>query len=186
MNKKRLIGVLLTVMIALTFSVFILTPLGSSGTYSATNPYAYIPSASQVNAKDIGAKQGPFSLTISFKTYYIQESGDVMLFAVLASNTTSGTITPGVVLGNGTTGWHFVPMDYYTPSITLSNIEGNVSLFIYGGLLKNVWPSGYRIVDECFGLVGLYNHLDNSSNRPNLFTANGNYHMLLFMDVTAS
>ncbi|MBS7250237.1 MAG: hypothetical protein KIH08_06555 [Candidatus Freyarchaeota archaeon] len=106
-----------------------------------------------------------------------------MMFVVLAS-TPSG-IVPGMVLGNGTTGWHFVPVDYYTPSITLG-LEGNVTLFIYGALMKNVWPSGWRTVDECFGLVGLYNPINNETNRPNLVTANGNWHMILIFSVAAS
>jgi hypothetical protein len=192
MNKKRLIGVLLSVMIAVTFSVFVITPLCTSSNYSATNPYAFALGASQanaaniqVNATNVVGQQGPFSLTINFGTYYIQESGDLMLFVVLAS-TPSG-IVPGIALGNGTTGWHFIPQDYWMPSISLSGLTGNVTLFIYGGLLKNVWPSGWRTVDECFGATGIWNPLNNNTaNRTNLFTATEDMHMLVFFSTAAS
>ncbi len=182
MRNKRLISITLTMMIALAFSVFALAPIGASNTFWYVN--SYIPNlySPQLSASDVGSKQGPYNLTVSFNTYYIQESGDLMMFVVLAS-TPSG-IVPGMVLGNGTTGWHFVPVDYYTPSITLS-LEGNVTLFIYGALMKNVWPSGWRTVDECFGLVGLYNPINNETNRSNLVTANGNWHMILIFSVAA-
>jgi hypothetical protein len=138
-----------------------------------------------VNANGVGGKQGPFSLNIDFRAYYIQESGDLMLFVVLAA--TPAGIIPGIMVGNGTTGWHFLGIDYATPRISLSNLDGNVTLFIYGGLMKNVWPSGWRTVDECFGLVGAWNPLNNNTaNRTTLFTANGNMHMMLFFDTTST
>ncbi|MGQ9720108.1 MAG: hypothetical protein ACUVXA_02165 [Candidatus Jordarchaeum sp.] len=183
MRNKKLIGALLTVMVALTFSVIITLPLGTTSAYSGFNPWAANAKNSQLDANDIGAK-GLFNLTVTFKTYYIQESGDLMMFVVVAS-TPSG-LKSGLILGNGTTGWHFKPVDYYEPSITFRNLDGNVTLFIYGGLMKNVWPSGWRTVDECFGLVGAFNPLNNETGNRFLGTANGNYHMMLFLDVLIS
>ncbi|MHA1208748.1 MAG: hypothetical protein ACTSSA_07230 [Candidatus Freyarchaeota archaeon] len=184
MRKKRLIGGLLAVMVALTFSVSALTVLGVSDTGLTVNPLAFSVYTSQVNVNSVKAKPSSFNLTINFKTYYIQESGDLMMFMVFAS-TPSGII-PGMALGNGTTGWHFVPLDWYTPSVSIKNIDGNVTLFIYGALMKNVWPSGWRTVDECFGLVGLFNPVNNATSLVNLVTANGNMHMIMFLDVIAS
>lgn len=184
MRNKKLIGLMLTMMIALTFSVFVIAPMGTTGTFSAMNPCVTNLYNSQLNTNDVEAKQGPFNLTVKFDIYYIQESGDLMMFVVLAS-TPSG-MKAGLVLGNGTTGWHFKGVDWYTPSITFDNLDGNVTLFIYGGLMKNVWPSGWRTVDESFGLVGVFNPVNNETSRTNLGTANGNFHMLLFFDVVAS
>jgi hypothetical protein len=187
MMKKKLISVLLTLMIAVTFSVFILTPfLGSSGTtnYSTTNPYSLTLGASQVKANGVVSQQAPYTLNINFPLYYLQESGDLELFVVLAS-TPSG-IVPGIAIGNGSSGWNAVPPDYWTPSISLNNINGNATLFVFAETLKNVWPMGYQTVDECFGSVGLFNPVTNTTSLPTLFTTNGNYHTILFFSVTAS
>ncbi len=184
MRNKKLIGVLLTLTIALTFSVFFVMPLGTTSANVALNPYAANMYNSQLNTNDIDAKQGPFNLTVKFKTYYIQESGDLMMFVVIAS--TSSGLKTGIVLGNGTTGWHFKGVDWYTPSISFDNLDENATIFIYGGLMKNVWPSGWRTVDECFGLVGAFNPLNNITNRTNLATANGNFHMILVLDAITS
>nr|MDO8079984.1 hypothetical protein [Candidatus Freyarchaeota archaeon] len=191
MRKKKLIGVLLTVMIAATFSAFALAASGNQVTYSAmnlwtSNLYAYQVNnlyASQVNANDIEGKQGPFSLVTNLDAYYVQESGDIMMFVVVAA--TPYGIVPGISIGNGTTGWHSAWTDWYTPFVPMNNLNGNVTLFVYGALMKNVWPSGWRTVDECFGFVGLLTPLNNNTGSlPFRVTANGNLHMILILSAT--
>lgn len=179
MMRKKLTGILLIVMISATFSAFVLAASGNTVTYSAMNLLSSNLYASQVNANDIDAKQGPFNLVTSLNAYYIQESGDFMVFIVIAA--TPNGIIPGISIGNGTTGWHSALTDWYTPFVPMGNLEGNVTLFIYGALVKNVWPSGWRTVDECFGLVGLLTPLNNETSLPYRVTANGNMHMILIL-----
>lgn len=179
MKKRRLTGILLIVIIVATFSTLVLAASGSTKTYSATNlltPNLY---SSQVSAKDIGAKQGPFNLETKLDGYYVQESGDYLVFVVIAA--TPNGLVPGISIGNGSTGWHYWATDWYLPFVPMENLEGNVTLFIYGALVKNVWPSGLRIVDECFGLVGLLTPLNNETSLPYRVTANGNMHMILIL-----
>jgi hypothetical protein len=184
MVKKKLTGVLLIVMIAATFSAFVLAASGNTATYSAMNLLTSNLYASQVNTKGIEAKQGPFNLVTTLDAYYIQESGDFMVFVVVAA--TPNGILPGISIGNGTTGWHSAWTDWYTPFVPMTNLNGNATLFIYGALVKNVWPSGLRIVDECFGLVGLFTPLNNETSLPYRVTANGNLHMILILSATTT
>lgn len=188
MIRKKLSGILLIVMIMATFSALVL--VASSGnpvTYSATNlltPNLY---TSQVNSNDIGAKQNSFPLVTRLNAYYVQESGDYLMFIVIAA--TPKGLVPGISIGNGSTGWHYEPAgltDWYLPFVPMDNLEGNVTLFIYAALVKNVWPSGLRVVDECFGLVGLLNPLSNGTVLPYRVTANGNMHMILIITANAT
>lgn len=183
MVKKKLTGVLLIVMIVATFSAFVLAASGNTATYSAMNLLTSNLYASQVNVSDIEAKS-PFNLVTTLDAYYIQESGDFMVFLVIAA--TPNGIVPGISIGNGTTGWHTAWTDWYTPFVPMTNLDGNVTLFIYGALVKNVWPSGWRIVDECFGLVGLFTPLNNETSLPYRVTANGNLHMILILSANVS
>jgi len=184
MMKKKFMGILLIGMIVVTFSALVLAASVNPKTYSATNLLTSSSYYSQVNDNDIGVKQGSFKLVTSLDAYYIQESGDYMVFMVIAA--TPNGLVPGISIGNGSTGWHYGLTDWYMPFVPMDNLEGNVTLFIYGALVKSVWPSGLRIVDECFGLVGLLTPLTNGTVLPYRVTANGNMHMILILTANAT
>ncbi|MEM3585895.1 MAG: hypothetical protein QXO71_01120 [Candidatus Jordarchaeaceae archaeon] len=185
MRKKKLAAILLIVTVTLSFSVSILeTSLGSLATHPITNTLALNSYASQTHSNDFRVKQDPLKLSVNLDAYYVQESGDYLVFIVIAS--TPKGLVPGIAIGNGSTGWHtqFTELFNYMPRVTMDNLEENVTLFIYCALVKSVWPSGLRIVDECFGLVGLFNPLRVNTSLPWRVTANGNMHMLLILSAS--
>lgn len=137
-------------------------------------------------AGNLEAEQSPsYKLNLAVPIYYVQESGDVILFVFLAVDSTG--VKAAVTFGNGTTGWHFagssaVTQDYFDPRAEVS-VEGKGYLIVAAFLLKNVWPSGWRIVDQCFGMVPEF---DDRTSMPYAVTFNQDFRMILIYSVKAA
>ncbi|MEM1659061.1 MAG: hypothetical protein QXX87_01085 [Candidatus Jordarchaeales archaeon] len=142
--------------------------------------------ASPTAAGNVEAEQRPsYKLNLAVPIYYVQESGDVILFVFLAVD--SAGVKAAVTFGNGTTGWHFagssaVTQDYFNPVASI-NVEGKGYLIVAAFLLKNVWPSGWRIVDQCFGMVPSF---DDTTSMPYAVTFNQDFRMILIYSVKAT
>jgi len=134
----------------------------------------------------ISAKQdSSYQLCLSVPAYYVQESGDVILFLFVAVDSAGTKVA--AALGNGTTGWHFagsaaLTQDYFDPKASI-NAEGEGYLIVAALLMKNVWPSGWRIVDQCFGMVPKF---DSRTSMPYAVTFNQDFRMILIYSVNAN
>ncbi|MHA1607059.1 MAG: hypothetical protein ACTSWP_05905 [Candidatus Freyarchaeota archaeon] len=125
-----------------------------------------------------------YSLSLRVPAYYVQESGDLILFVFIAVD--SSGVKAAFTVGNGTTGWHYSGatwlQEWFNPTATL-NVEGEGYLIVSAMLLKNVWPSGWRVVDQCFGMVPKFG---NETSMPYAVTFNQDYRMILVYSVEAS
>lgn len=137
-------------------------------------PAAGSPSAEQ---------ESSYTLSLSVPAYYVQESGDLILFIFLAVD--SGGTKVAVALGNGTTGWHYpyspLAQEWFKPETSMK-VEGEGYLIVAALLLKNVWPSGWRTVDQCFGMVPKFN---SNTSMPYAITFNQDFRMILLYSVEA-
>lgn len=136
------------------------------------------------NVESIHAEQSSsYNLSLAVPAYYVQESGDIILFFFIAVDSAGTKVA--VTLGNGTTGWHFSGatwmQEYFDPKAKIG-VEGDGYLVVAALLMKNVWPSGWRIVDQCFGMVPEFS---NETSMPYAVTFNQDFRMILIYSVEA-
>ncbi len=156
---------------------------------ASTMPAAALASPEPALLLDTGktdAKQdSSYNLSLSVPIYYVQESGDVILFLFVAVDSAGTKVA--VAFGNGTTGWHFSgsaawTQDYFDPRASME-AKGEGYLIMAALLMKNVWPSGWRVVDQCFGMVPKF---DSGTSMPYAVTFNQDFRMILIYNVEAN
>ncbi|MBS7288656.1 MAG: hypothetical protein KIH01_07935 [Candidatus Freyarchaeota archaeon] len=163
--------------VAIAFLSVIL--LASASPTAALASPMVLPAAGSPSAE----QNSSYTLSLSMPAYYVQESGDVILFVFIAVD--SGGTKVAVAFGNGTTGWHYPyaqwTQEWFKPETSVK-VEGEGYLIVAALLLKNVWPSGWRTVDQCFGIVPKFN---NETSMPYAITFNQDFRMILLYSVKA-